>query len=197
MSGTEKGGPVEFEWNRERKIILGIGGLLLLAGLFYNLISADRGPVSQEELLAVKAQKVLKYREKVGTQSRLENRRQNAVNRLRQAESGLLEAKTPALAAVDIQQQLTQIAGEIAAEIKTMRILGIEAVARGSYVAIPVEVTISSDIDQLVGLLYGIQNASRLLRIKDLAVRSAGVRRDEKILTTLTVEGFMRKEASG
>ncbi len=186
---------MKFELTRERKIILGVGAVLLLAGLVYNLLPALQAPDPEEDLLAVKAQKVLKYRQRVGLHDQLEARRRAAETRLRNAESGLLQAKTAALAAVDIQQVLTQIAGQTAAEIKTMRILNPEAVAGEDYITVPVEATIASDIDQLVGVLYGIQGAPKLLRIKDLAVRSAGVRRGEKILSTITVEGFMKRDS--
>lgn len=188
---------MKFELTRERKIIFGVGAILLLAGLVYNLLPAFQGPGPQEDLLAVKAQKVVKYREKVNLHAQLEARRRAVETRLRNAEAGLLQAKTTALAAVDIQQVISQIAAQTSAEIKTMRILNAEAVEGEDYIVVPVEVTISSDIDQLVGVLYGIQNAPKLLRIKDLAVRSAGVRQGEKILSTITVEGFMKKETSG
>jgi hypothetical protein len=185
---------MKFRLTRERKIIFGVGVVLLMGGLIYNLLPALQGSPSDEEMLAVKQQRVIKYRAKLNAQSRLEARLQGARNRLRNAESGLLQAKTPALAAVDIQQVLTQIADKTEAEIKSMRILGSTAVAGEGYIAVPVEVTISSDIRQLVGVLYDIQNAPKLLRTKDIAIRSAGVRRGEKILTTLTVEGFMKKQ---
>jgi hypothetical protein len=187
---------VKFELTRERKIIFGIGAVLLLAGLVYNLLPVFQGPSQEEALLDAKTQKIIKYREKVGSQAQLDARRQAAEVRLRRAESGLLQAKTPALAAVDIQQVLTQIAGQTAAEIKTMRILDTAAMEGEDYIVVPVETTISSDIDQLVAVLYRIENASKLLRIKDLAIRSAGVRRGEKILSTITVEGFMKKSAA-
>ena len=188
---------MKFRLTRERKIIFGVGVFLLMGGLVYNLLPAFQGASSDAEMLAVKQQRVLKYMAKLKEQSVLEARLQNAQNRLRSAESGLLQAKTPALAAVDIQQVLTQIADKTEAEIKTMRILGSEVVAGEGYIAVPVEVTISSDIRQLVGVLYDIQNAPKLLRTKDIAIRSAGVRRGEKILSTLTVEGFMKKEGQG
>ena len=188
---------MKFRLTRERKIIFGVGVFLLIGGLVYNLLPAFQGASSDAEMLAVKQQRVLKYMAKLKEQSVLEARLQNAQNRLRSAESGLLQAKTPALAAVDIQQVLTQIADKTEAEIKTMRILGSEVVAGEGYIAVPVEVTISSDIRQLVGVLYDIQNAPKLLRTKDIAIRSAGFRRGEKILSTLTVEGFMKKEGQG
>lgn len=183
-----------FTLTRERKLILGIGGALLLLGVVYNLLPSFESTTNGEEALSLTRQKLAKYRAKVSDRSRLESGIKAGRLQLQRAEAGLLQANTPALAAVDIQQILTQIAGSTGAEVKTMRVLGSEPISDDNYIAVPVEVTLSSDIRQLVGVLYAIDTSKKLLRVKELAVRSAGIRRGDKILTTFTVEGFMKKE---
>lgn len=185
-----------FELTRERKIIIGIGGALLLLGLVYHQLPSFAPTADGDEILDAKRQKLSKYREKVGERDQLEARLKVAQLQLRRAEDGLLMAKTPALAAVDIQQILTQIAGTTEAELKTMRVLNPDPIPEEDYIAVPVEVTISSDIRQLVGVLYAIDTSNKLLRTRDLSIRSAGVRRRNKILSTFTVEGFMKKNST-
>lgn len=184
-----------FQLTRERKIIIGIGGALLLLGIIYNQMPNFMPAGDGDEILDAKRQKLSKYRERVGERGRLESRIKVARLQLKRAEGGLLMAKTPALAAVDIQQILTQIAGTTEAELKTMRVLSSDPIPEEDYIAIPVEVTISSDIRQLVGVLYAIDTSKKLLRTRDLSIRSAGVRRGNKILSTFTVEGFMKKDS--
>jgi hypothetical protein len=185
---------MQFHLTRERSIILSVGAALLLIGAIYYFLPLFESAAPGEEVLAIKQEKLAKYREKAQEKNRLEAGLLAVRRRLQSAELGLLQANTPALAAVDIQQMVSQIANQTQAEVKTMRILGPEAVEGEEYTAVPVEVTLSSDIRQLVGVLYGIDNARKLLRIKNLTVRSAGARRNDKILSTFTVEGFMKHE---
>jgi hypothetical protein len=125
----------------------------------------------------------------------LEKQAKALQNRLRRIETGLLTPSTPALAAVDIQTMIRDIAIRHEAEVKTMRILSAVASEDNSYVAVPVEVTLTSTVDQLVEVLYGIQTSNRILHVADITARATGGRRGDIILSTLTVEGYMKKEA--
>jgi hypothetical protein len=179
---------------RERKIILIGGAILLLLGLIYNLAPTVQRMFAEDESLALKEEKLTKYLAKVNEKTIYAQQAKALENRLRRIEAGLLTPKTPALAAVDIQTMIRDIAVRYGAEVKTMRILSAASSADNAYVAIPVEVTLSSDIRQLVEVLYGIETSSRLLHVVDLTARSAGRRSGDTILATMTVEGFMKKQ---
>jgi hypothetical protein len=183
-----------FTLTRERKIILIGGAILLLLGLIYNLAPTVQGMFAEDEALALKEQKLAKYLAKVNEKTAYARQAKALENRLRRIETGLLTPKTPALAAVDIQTMIRDIAVRYGAEVKTMRILSAESSDDNAYVAIPVEVTLSSDIRQLVEVLYGIETSSRLLHVVDLTARAAGRRSGSTILATMTVEGFMKKQ---
>jgi hypothetical protein len=67
------------------------------------------------------------------------------------------------------------------------------------YMAIPVEVTITSTIRELTQLLYRLDTSAKLLRIAKLKIRlrrgQSGPRAagsSVEILTTLTMEGFVK-----
>jgi len=183
-----------FTLTRERKIILIGGAILLLLGLIYNLAPSVRGMLSEDETLGLKEQKLMKYTAKVNEKASLIQQEKALRNRLKRIEAGLLTPKTPALAAVDIQTMVRDIAARNGAEVKTMRILSAVSEEDQAYVAIPVEVTLSSSVRQLVEVLYGIETSTRLLHVADITARAAGGRSGNTILSTMTVEGFMKKK---
>jgi len=185
-----------FTLTKERKIILIVGAILLLLGLVYNLAPSFSEWLAEDETLGLKEQKLLKYRAKVKEKASFAQQEKSLGSRLRRIEAGLLTPKTPALAAVDIQTMVRDIAARYGAEIKTMRILSAVPDSDHAYVAIPVEVTLSSSIRQLVEVLYGIETSTRLLHVADITARAAGGRRGNTILSTMTVEGFMKKKNS-
>jgi hypothetical protein len=183
-----------FTLTRERKIILIGGAILLLLGLIYNLAPSVQGMLSEDETLGLKEQKLMKYTAKVNEKASLTQQEKALRNRLKRIEAGLLTPKTPALAAVDIQTMVRDIAASYGAEVKTMRILNAVSEEDQAYVAIPVEVTLSSSVRQLVEVLYGIETSNRLLHVADITARAAGGRKGDTILSTMTVEGFMKKK---
>lgn len=179
---------------RERKIILIGGAILLLLGVIYNLAPRFQGVLSEDENLALKEEKLVRYLARVNEKASFVQQEKAYQNRLRRLEAGLLEPKTSALAAVDIQTMIRDIAVKHGAEVKTMRILSVVSSDDEAYVAIPVEVTLSSTVRQLVEVLYGIEASNRLMHVADLTARAAGGRSGDKILATMTVEGFMKKQ---
>jgi len=183
-----------FTLTRERKIILTVGAVLLLLGLIYNLAPTVRGVFSEDEALSLKEQKLIKYLAKVNQKASYVKQAKALQSRLQRIEAGLLTPKTPALAAVDIQTMVRDIAVRHGAEVKTMRILSTASSEDNAYLAIPVEVTLTSNVRQLLEVLYGIETSSRLLHVTDITARAAGGRRGDTILATMTVEGFMKQQ---
>ncbi len=179
--------------NKERKLIVGIGGVLLLLALGYNIAPMFESAAPGKELLLIQQQQLSKYERKLKGKARLENQLKTYQARLRRLEAGLLQSKTPSLSAVDIQKVLGEIAEKTQAEVKTMRILSSSPAVDAHYLAVPVQITLLSDIQQLTSMLHEIENSKKLLKVRDIVFRSAGVRQGGNILTTLTVEGFMMK----
>lgn len=183
-----------FTLTKERKIILIGGVILLLLGVIYNLAPTFQELLSEDETLTLKEEKLAKYLTNVNEKATIARSEKALRNQLRRMEAGLLTPKTPALAAVDIQTMIRDIAAKNGAEIKTMRILSAVSSDDQAYVAIPVEVTLSSTVRQLMEVLYGIETSNRLMHVVDMTARAAGGRSGNTIISTMTVEGFMKKQ---
>jgi len=181
---------------KERKAILIIGSILLVMGGIYRLLPVFESMIPQKEILFAKQQKLAKYRQKAGTLDQKQAVYQAAAARLNRIESSLIKAKTSPLSAVRIQQLLDQFGEKSGVKIKSMRILTGSHKTDAPYDPIPVEVTLLSDIKQLVDMLYEIERSKKLLIIKQLRCRSGYVKKSDKILTTLTIEGFMKKDGA-
>jgi Tfp pilus assembly protein PilO len=109
------------------------------------------------------------------------------------AESGLLEGKTPALGAVDVQNILKEITDKNDMEVLTMRVMKPENKEEDIYMIIPVQITIRCSVRQLKEVIYQIESSSRLLRISDCRIRVIRGRVEGQVQATLTVQGFMKK----
>ncbi len=185
---------------KERKYILICGAILLICAAIYRFAPDFEGFDSLEQEIALKEKKLKKYHQILQESGEL-NTKLNSLNRtLDRVESKLLSGQTPALAAVDIQNILNDIAGRTGVEINTMRVLKPkdeseeENPVGNQYLAIPVQITINATTRQLKEILYKIENSLKLLRITDMRIRLTNVKQVEKIYSTLTVEGFMKKK---
>lgn len=179
--------------NRERRVILIVGAVVLLVGLLYRFFPVFENMESLEEEIALKQKKLVKYRQMVQERNELESRLISYNRIIERAESGLLEGETSALAAVDIQNILNEITGKSELEVLTMRVLKPESKEEYLYATIPVQITIRCTVRQLKEVVYQIESASKLLRISDFRVRVIRGRVEGQVQATLTVEGFMKK----
>ncbi|HKN47390.1 MAG TPA: type 4a pilus biogenesis protein PilO, partial [Candidatus Polarisedimenticolia bacterium] len=80
-------------------------------------------------------------------------------------------------------------AGQAGLEVRSERIL--TPTARGELLEIPLEITVSGGIRELVALLYQLEEARQLLTLQDVKIRVLNVSQPKELLTTLTVSGFI------
>ena len=185
---------------KRRKIIVAASALLALLVLIYLIDALHRNTLLFNEALNLKQDKLAKYRQKVLEKKVVERQLLNLQNTFKQAEAALLTRKTVSLAAAEIQQIVTNITNAAGAQIMTVRVLQPDRSGQDMYLAIPVEVTINSTMRQLTQLLYKLDSSAKLLRIAKLGIKSRAAsarfgRRPSSvnIVTTLTVEGFVKK----
>jgi hypothetical protein len=182
--------------NKERKYILIGGALLLLIGAVYRFFPEIEAFQPSGEEIVLKQKKLIKYRQTVEERSQTDAKL-IALNRsLERSEAGLLNGETPALAAVDIQNILNQIAGKSKVEVKAMRVLEPAEPEDGppikaQFLRIPVQITVNSTIRQFKEILYGIETSSKLLRITEMKITAGRSKPAEQIYSSLVVEGFM------
>jgi len=185
--------------NRRKFIVAGLA-VMALAAMIYLFNSINRSTHRFHEALNLKQDKLGKYRQKVLEKKVMERELLSLQTTFKQAEAALLTGKTVSLAAAEIQQIVTNITNAAGAQIMTVRILQPDRSAKEMYLAIPVEVTINSTMRQLTQLLYKLDSSAKLLSIAKLGIKSrAGRSRlvrgasTANLITTLTVEGFVKK----
>ncbi|MCP4692960.1 MAG: hypothetical protein GY859_33270 [Desulfobacterales bacterium] len=179
--------------NKERKVILGVGVLLLLAGVVYRFYPDVRGYFLSRGDVALKEQRLLTYEKMIQKKEDLKTELQLLKVSLGKAESGLLTGKTRALAAVDVQNIINGIVSRNEAQVQRMRVLTPVDHGKTGYLGIPVQITLRCSIRQLKEVLYSIETSRKLLRMTELKIRSIKRRHADIIQSTLTVEGFMKK----
>jgi Tfp pilus assembly protein PilO len=124
---------------------------------------------------------------------------------LKAEEPLLLTGDTPSVSASDLQQTVQGLAARGGTQVVSTRVLNPEPM--GPFTRIPIQLEISGLIDQVAGLIQGIESAPKLLVINEVNVRSFVVvgtppRRPDgtsslppqNLRVSLTVSGFVRNE---
>lgn len=182
----------------ERKIILAVGGLLLLLAVIYRFGPAVGGLLPSSGDISHTAERVAKYRLQVADRDRLEKRQVALTRLLKRAEGVLLPGRTPALAAVDIQNLVGEMARRSKVEIRSSRMLTAEKPAKGSFFQpVAVQFTMGCTVRQLSEILYRIEAGPKLLVIRQIIIRGASAKSFDLVQTTFTVGGFMKKVEHG
>lgn len=180
---------------RERKWILIIGAILLLAGAIYRFYPDLTAMISGDDALISTSRRIAKYRQRVQEKGRLQERLAALNRTVARTEARLLTGDTPALAAVDIQNTVNGIAERSEAAVRSIRVLPPRRADDEEdifYRTISVEVNLEASIRQVKEMLYRLETADKLLRIDDLRIRLSNQRQPEKLQALFTVEGFMK-----
>lgn len=172
------------------------GIVLLLAGAVYRFPPNIPSLFSVSEEMRFKEKELMKYRRVLKDKRRLDNALLSAERELARIETGLLSQGTPTLAAVDIQNMLSDIAEQKGMTVQSMRPLKTKPAERGGYITIPLEVNMKGSIRQLKEMLFLIESSSKLLKITAIRIRLLDPSRPETIQLTFTVEGLMKSEES-
>lgn len=180
---------------RERGLIgLALAAALLIGG--YTLIVEpqwSRFREIKEERIPAQERILTKRQVLITQRSAYQNQLDEMTRAIDQARTRLLPGATPPLAASDLQKLIKELAGEANVEVKSERIL--PPVERGDLLEIPVEITVSGGIREIVALLYRLDGSTKILTLQDLKVRVISVGQPKELLTTLTVSGFILPSA--
>jgi len=186
---------LKFKIDKQKKYLLIFVAVLLLFGVIYRFFPFFQGIKEAGAAIVLKERQLAKYRQMIQEGDNLQARI-NSLNRtLKQVESGLLTGDTPALAAVNVQNTLDEVASRSKVEIKSVRVLKPEKMDEEKYLAVPVQFTISSTIRQLKEILYRIESSPKYLTVKKIRI-TVRQRRHRKSLgqiqSDLTVAGVMK-----
>jgi len=184
---------VKFNITKERKYLLIAGSVLLLLGVLYRFSPTLQDLKPTESEIVLKKKKILKYRNEVLKEPQLQSHLAALNRNVKQDDFGLLSGKTPALSAVEIQNALNEVSGEIDINIDTMRVLKPVDLENMDYLSVPVQFSFKSTIRQLEKLLYKIESSPKIITVTQMSIRRISTD-PEKIQSTLTVSGFFKKE---
>jgi Tfp pilus assembly protein PilO len=178
---------------KRKKTLVLIGAIVIFVAVLYRFFPFFENIESLDDEIALKEKNLIKYRQMVRERNDLESKLASLNRIIENAEIGLLEGKTPALAAVDVQNILKVITDKSDMEVLTMRVMQPENKEEDIYMIIPVQITIRCSVRQFKEIIYQIESSSRLLRISDCRVREIRGRVEGQVQATLTVQGFMNK----
>jgi hypothetical protein len=179
--------------DKRRRYLLIAGAVLLLFGLAFWLFPFFEGIQGGETDIAVQKKRIAKYRQTVKGRGELEARLATLRKSLEVAETGLLTGKTAALAAVDIQTVLNEIALGSGVEIKSVQVLKSQKQDSDPYVSVPVQFNVSATIRQLKDILYKIEASPKFfLTVDRIGISVAGAASPGQIRVDITVSGIMK-----
>ena len=183
---------LKFQIDKQRKYILITVAVLLFFGVIYWLFPFFQGIQAAGAEIILKERQLAKYRQMVQKGNDLQAKLISLNRTLKQVESGLLAGETPALAAVNVQNTLNEVASRSEVEIKTVRVLKPEKMDEENYLSVPVQFTISSTIRQLKEMLYRIETSPKYLTIKKIKISVRHTRGLKQLQSDLTVAGVMK-----
>jgi Tfp pilus assembly protein PilO len=177
--------------SRRERLIVGVGiAAVVLIGGWFVLVQPLRDSSRQaEELVPVREQQLSRRQELVNRKATIAAELQTMNNHIEALNARFLPAGTPAVAASELQKLVKDLAAAATTEVRSERIL--PPVERGELLEIPIEITVSGEIKQLVDLLARLDGAPKLLTVQDLRVRVVNISQPKDLLATLTLSGFI------
>lgn len=180
-------------FNKERKILLAVGAVLLVLGAVYRFYPDIRAMVSVSEEMALRQKQVDAYAGIVAQKKQVEKENALAKRLQNQMNTRFLPGATPSLAAVEIQNILNRIAGASNVKFATMRVMKPVEDENSGFIRLPVQFSMTSSIVQLRDMIYKIEASPKLLVITELdASQSRSRDQAAMIRATVTVEGVMQ-----
>jgi len=183
--------------NKERKMILAFGAVILLLGAIYRFYPDIRAMVSVSNEMAVKIKQVETYKGIVAQRQQIAKENATVKRLMNQAEARFLPGATPALAAVEIQNRLNAIAAANKVTFESMRVMKPEEDEAAGFIRLPVQFSMNATIVQLKDILYKIEASPKLLIAKEFDASLARSRDQNALIrSTVTVEGVMRRSGA-
>jgi Tfp pilus assembly protein PilO len=150
----------------------------------------DRWDEAREQL-PMREAALIKYRQAIQTLGAATESEELLQRRLRQAEEGLLQGATPALAAAELQEWVRQTAASRDIEVRSSEFLPVRSQQNG-YAQVPVGLQFQCRLDQLVSFLEELQTSSRILTIPRFQAQARGNDKEKLVNVSLTVAGLTR-----
>jgi type II secretory pathway component PulM len=171
------------------------GGLLLI--LFYlavvNPLISLHEVWSQE--LTNQSRLLSKYQNLVKSKTQAVEANKMMKAALSRTEGQFLAGANPAVASADLQEILKNLAKEQGVQMTSTKVLPPREA--GLYLEVPVQVSLTANLNQLVTLLYQLEHHQKLLFIPDLDINaphwSKGEKKDVTLQINMVISGVIKK----
>jgi hypothetical protein len=181
---------------RDRRALKALAlGLAVWAALRFAVFPVwDRWQQERSEL-EVRESALIKYRQALATVGSATASEQVLQKRLSEAEEGLLEGSTAALASAELQKWVRETTAKHGIDVRSSQFLPIRGQAEG-YAQVPVGLRFECGLAELVDFLEELQRSEKTLAIPSLSVQAAGGK-EKRVNVSMTVAGVMRAEPGG
>src|ERR1700687_1295827 len=176
--------------SRERALIAwGIAATLGVGGYLYVVEPLIGWQRELREVVPAREATLERRRVLVAQRDRARARRGGATRQFAEEPSRLLPGPTAPLAASALQKLVKDLAVGANVDVRSQRVLPPADLA--GLQEVPIELTVSGRIRDTVALLQRLDRAPKLLTIKDLKIRVNGAGPSPRLLSTLTVAGYL------
>ena len=180
---------------RDKKIltigVLAVALILIMNYVLFPFIEGEkdiRERTQQKEMVLQKYEKIINQREEIEKKLNQLRGKQNQLNRK------LLKGSTPSLAAAEMQKTLEGISRAHDLELKSVKVK--DAEERGEFLAIPLEIRLTTDLNRTRKFLADLEKNSKYLIIPQLRISVKNQRDPKEVIVTLVVTGFFMRESS-
>ncbi len=165
---------------------------MLVIGFIYRFYPENMSMLPDYNI-EFKTRQLEKYKQLINKRDALEEKKSVLSRLIGRAEAALLTGNTPALAAVDIQNALNEIAAATNVNLNTVRVIRSQFPEDDTYLSpISVQITIETTIRQLKEIIYRIENANKMLKLDKLSVKLKNSKQNIYLISTMTIVGYMR-----
>jgi len=179
--------------SRREQLMVGMALLVafVLGGYLY-LVEPRWAEIKdlEQDRIPAREQVLAKARARIAQREAVQSQLAEVSRAVEELSKRLLAGPTPPLAASELQKLVKELAAETDVEVRSERIL--PPTERGELLEVPLEITVSGGIREVVNLLYRLDGTTKLLTLRDLKIRVMSVGQLRGLLTTLTVSGFIR-----
>jgi Tfp pilus assembly protein PilO len=179
---------------RERRLLIAAGLIGLgVVGYLYVVEPLVERHAATQELIQARTALLARQRRLVARTERNARELEALRAEIDRRRARLLPGDKVPVAASELQRLVKATALDTGIEIRSERIL--QALERGGYTEVPVEVTLSGPVRALTALLYRLEAAPVLLTLTDLKIRAPATGATRDLSATLSLAGYIASPA--
>jgi hypothetical protein len=175
----------------KRTIFIGsIAGIAILVYTYViDPIYSDKNRISNE--ITKKIKLINKYNDLLKSEKFVTGEFKAAKSVNSKIESYFLTKESPSLAAAELQKILNEQAKAVNLSIESEKV--IETYGYDIFMVVPVEIIIKSNLRNIMGFLYGVENGEKLIDIEKLSmkiIRNSTPLEEELIESKIVTKGY-------